>query len=96
MILQYFEKLGFPTMFMWSGRENCHSFSRGLRAAGLCFYADGSQVIGSLWVCVCVCVCVGVCVFVGTRPSESGKHCHSYINKSDSRDRRWVKWACEG
>lgn len=37
--------------------------------------------------CVFVCMYVGVCVCVGIRPSESGKHCHSYVNKPDSRDR---------
>ncbi len=57
---------------------------------GLCSYANGSQVIGSPWVCVCVCMCVGVCVLVGTQPSVSGKHCHSYINKPDRGDRHWV------
>lgn len=57
---------------------------------GFCLLANRSQVIDSLWVCDCVCLYVGVCVFVGTRPSESGKHCHSCINKPDSGDRHWV------
>lgn len=35
-------------------------------------------------------MCVGVCVLVGTGPSVSGKHCHSYINKPDRGDRHWV------
>lgn len=38
----------------------------------------------------CVFACVWVCVLVGTRPSVSGKHCHSYINKPDRGDRQWV------
>lgn len=38
----------------------------------------------------CVFACVWVCVLVGTRPSVSGKHCHSYINKPDRGDRHWV------
>ena len=43
-----------------------------------------------VFVCVCVCVCVCVSVLVGTQPSVSGKHCHSYINKPDRGDRHWV------
>lgn len=37
-------------------------FICGLRLVGLCSCANGSQVIGSRWVCVCVCMCVGVCL----------------------------------
>lgn len=40
--------------------------------------------------CVFVFACVWVCVLVGTGPSVSGKHCHSYINRPDRGDRHWV------
>ena len=44
---------------------------------------------GCVFVFACAWVCV--CVLVGTEPRVSGKHCHSYINKPDSRDRHWVR-----
>lgn len=44
------------------------------------------------WLTVGVCLCLRVCgcVFVGNRPSPSGKRCHSYINKPDRPERHSV------
>lgn len=42
------------------------------------------------WLTVGVCLRVCGCVLVGTGPSVSGKHCHSYINKPDRGDRHLV------
>lgn len=98
-ISEFHKKLGFPPMFM-----SCGAVKKTVTASfGVCVWRDCVSMpmeVRSLARCGCVsvfaCVWVCVCVLVGTRPSESGKHCHSYINKSDSRDRRWVRRACEG
>lgn len=43
----------------------------------LCHWKSGH------WLTVGVCFHVGggLCVLIGVRPSESGKYCHTYINK---------------
>lgn len=52
-------------------------------------WASGDQVTGSTGVCVCASGCASVYWRgQGTEPRESGKRCHPYVNKTDSRERR--------